>query len=97
MHAEETDPFRLGVFKGPVAAGKGSGGRKFDIVPGKPDESILMYRLETTHPGEVMPEFGRSVIDAEANELIRTWIEQMEMPNSETAAATGHAKALSAK
>jgi uncharacterized repeat protein (TIGR03806 family) len=97
LYADVTDPFRLGVFKGPVAAGKGTGGRRFDIVPGKPDESILMYRMETTHPGEVMPEFGRSVIDVEANELIRQWIENMEVEEGETAAATGHAKALSSK
>ncbi len=97
LHAEVTDPSRLGVFKGPVAAGKGSGGRSFDIVPGKPEESILMYRMETTHPGEVMPEFGRSVIDVEANELIRTWISEMKADESKSASAAGHAKALLAK
>ncbi len=82
LHAAVTDPFKLGVFKGPVAAGKGTGGRQYDIVPGKPQESILMYRLETTHPGEVMPEFGRSLVDEEANELIRQWIANMPDPQA---------------
>ncbi len=97
LYASVTDPFRLGVFKGPVAAGKGSGGRSFDIVPGKPEDSILMYRLETTHPGEVMPEFGRSVIDTESNELIRQWIAEMKVENQETAAVLGIHKALSSR
>lgn len=97
LHANVTDPFRLGVFKGPVAAGKGTGGRLYDIVPGKPNESILMYRLETTHSGEVMPEFGRSVVDVEANELIRQWIAEMKDPDSETASAAWHANTLSSQ
>ncbi len=39
---------KYGACKTPVAAGGGSGGRPFDIVPGKPDESIFVYRMETT-------------------------------------------------
>jgi uncharacterized repeat protein (TIGR03806 family) len=97
LYASVTDPFQLGVYKGPVAAGKGTGGRSFDIVPGKPEESILMYRLETTHSGEVMPEFGRSMVDTEANELIRQWIASMKDPEQESASASGHHKALSSR
>ncbi len=89
LYASVTDPFQLGVFKGPVAAGKGTGGRSYDIVPGKPEDSILMYRLETTHAGEVMPEFGRSMVDVEANELIRQWILQMNFDNHQAASAAG--------
>ena len=40
----------FGVCKPPVAAGGGTGGRLVDIFPGKPDESILVYRMETTEP-----------------------------------------------
>ena len=50
----------------PVAAGKGSGGREFDIKPGDPDGSILLYRAESTEPGVMMPELGRHLADPEA-------------------------------
>jgi len=80
LMASMTDPYKLGVFKTPVAAGRGSGGRSYDIVPGKPDESIMMFRLASTHPGIAMPEFGRTLVQEEANALIRRWIEKMEVP-----------------
>lgn len=72
-----TDPYQLGVFKTPVAAGKGTGGRPYGIVPGKPEDSILLYRLETTHVGSMMPEFGRSLVHEESVALIRDWIAAM--------------------
>lgn len=68
------EPVKWGLMKTPVAAGRGSGGRLFDIVPGKPDESILMYRIESTDPGVMMPELPRRLVDSEANALIRDWI-----------------------
>ncbi len=80
LHADVNNPYRLGVFKTPVAAGRGTGGRLYDIVPGKPDDSIMMYRLQTDHVGEMMPEFGRSLVDVQAVALIRQWIEQMPTP-----------------
>ncbi len=67
----------LGIWKHPVAAGLGTGDRLYGIVPGKPDESILVYRLESTHPGVMMPEIGRSLVDREAVALIREWIRAM--------------------
>ncbi len=67
--------------KTPVAAGKGTGGRLYGIVPGKPDESILEYRMRSTLPGEVMPEFGKSTIHEEGLELIRDWIAAMPEQN----------------
>ncbi|MEZ6076551.1 MAG: hypothetical protein R3C56_13100 [Pirellulaceae bacterium] len=56
-------------------------------MPGKPDESILLFRLQTTHPGAVMPEFGRSLVQDEAVDLIRQWI--AEMPSATSAQAAG--------
>lgn len=97
LYASVTDLFQLGVFKGPVAAGKGTGGRSYDIVPGKPEDSILMYRLETTHAGEVMPEFGRSVVDVEGNELIRQWILEMNPENHQAASTAGSHHVLSSR
>ncbi len=40
--ATSDDPIRLGLCKPPVAAGQGTGDHMFDIVPGKPEESILV-------------------------------------------------------
>jgi uncharacterized repeat protein (TIGR03806 family) len=34
LMASQTNPFEYGVFKPPVAAGRGSGGLRYDIVPG---------------------------------------------------------------
>jgi len=69
------DVKKLGVFKPPVAAGRGSGNLDFNIVPGKPDESIFIYRMESTDPGILMPESGRKMVHKEGVVLIREWIE----------------------
>ncbi len=73
----QTDLAELGVCKPPVAAGRGSGGRAFGIVPGQPDASILVYRIESTEPEIRMPELGRNLVDAEGVALIREWIAQL--------------------
>lgn len=78
LDAATADPYRLGVFKTPVAAGRGTGGRLYGIVPGKPHESIMHYRVETTKAGEMMPEFGRSLVHEEGVNLISEWIGGME-------------------
>jgi uncharacterized repeat protein (TIGR03806 family) len=67
----------LGLCKPPVAAGKGTGNRLFDIVPGDPDASIMLYRLASTEGGEMMPELGRSTAHAEGVALIRQWVASM--------------------
>jgi len=67
----------LGLCKPPVAAGKGTGNRLFDIVPGDPDASIMLYRLASTEGGEMMPELGRSTAHAEGTALIREWVAAM--------------------
>lgn len=64
----------LGINKRPVAAGRGSGGRLFDIRPGDPDGSILNYRVESVEPGVMMPELGRTLADREASDLLRKWV-----------------------
>lgn len=69
---------KLGVGKAPVAAGKGSGGLQYDIVPGKPDQSILQFRIESVHPGIMMPELGRSITHEEGLALMRKWIAEMK-------------------
>jgi len=64
--------------KMPIAAGRGSGGRLYDIVPGKPEGSVLLFRLESTEPGIMMPELPRRMLDAEGIQLIRQWIAGMQ-------------------
>ncbi len=77
LRFSQRDPVKWGVMKVPVAAGRGSGGRSYDIVPGKPDESILTYRLESTEPGIMMPELPRRMVDEESLSLIKEWIASM--------------------
>jgi uncharacterized repeat protein (TIGR03806 family) len=74
LDIHQTDLQKLGLNKTPVAAGRGSGGRKFGIVKGKPDESMLVYRIESLDPGEMMPEVGRKMRHKEGIELVRAWI-----------------------
>jgi uncharacterized repeat protein (TIGR03806 family) len=73
----QNNPTLWGVDKSPVAAGRGAGDRLVDIAPGDPDGSILLYRLESVDPGEMMPELGRSIVHDEGIELIRQWIAEM--------------------
>ena len=77
---EPDSPFgpSLGLCKLPIAAGTGTGDRKFGIVPGKPDESIFTYRMESTNPAVMMPELGRSLAHREGVELIAEWIAEMD-------------------
>lgn len=71
------DPIRWGVCKAPIAAGQGTGGAQFGIVPGNPDASIMSYRLSSLDPGAMMPELGRSLVHEEGLALVRAWIAGM--------------------
>jgi uncharacterized repeat protein (TIGR03806 family) len=73
----EQDPVALGIRKRPVAAGRGSGDRTYDIDPGHPDNSILLYRVESAEPGVMMPELGRTLADGRAVALLRAWVENL--------------------
>jgi hypothetical protein len=66
-----------GVCKTPVAVGRGSGDRPYDIYPGRPDDSILLYRMQQTDPAIAMPELGRSAVHAAGVTMVREWIEAM--------------------
>lgn len=74
LDAQTLDPRILGMCKPPVAAGRGTGDRPFDVVPGHPDRSILSYRLESTDPGIMMPELGRNLAHREGVDLITRYI-----------------------
>jgi hypothetical protein len=77
LNFEVTDPYHWGVKKSPVAAGIGAGTFKYDINPGKGMESILTYRMNSTHPGIMMPEIGRVSIHKEGVKLISDWIDTL--------------------
>lgn len=79
--ASVKDPMAYGICKSPVAAGRGSGGFSYDIAPGEPEKSILIYRLETNDPGRMMPELGRSVVHEESVALLKEWIRAMPKNN----------------
>ncbi len=78
LHTDFKDqPAQLGICKSPVAAGKGSGGHRFGVAPGRPEASILLHRMQSDDPGVMMPEIGRAVAHEEGIALVRDWIAQL--------------------
>jgi uncharacterized repeat protein (TIGR03806 family) len=76
----ERDPLKNGVCKGTAAAGAGTGGHDYDIVPGAPEESIMIFRMGSTDPEIKMPELPNRIPDAEGIALVSAWIAAMEPP-----------------
>lgn len=74
---EQTDPHAIGIMKRPVAAGRGAGGHDFSILPGAPDKSILLYRMDSAEPGIAMPELGKASVDKQGVAVVRRWIAEM--------------------
>lgn len=70
-----TDEFNLGFCKEPGSAGTGAGGRRWDIVPGDAEASILVYRTETEVVGDMMPLLGRSLKDDLGAAIVRAWVD----------------------
>jgi len=90
---QQDQPVRFGVFKPPVAAGRGSQGLKFSILPQRPDESFLVRRIDSTELGVMMPPLGRSTVHHAGVELIRQWITEMEVDEALAEAARNPMKA----
>jgi len=67
-------PLYVGICKQPTSAGGATCGRQFDVVPGHPEQSILMCRLESTLAKVRMPPLGRNLVHAEGVALVRDWI-----------------------
>ena len=87
----------VGICKRPNSAGM-MGDLEFDLVPGNPGQSILLYRMESTAPKVMMPQIGRDVVHVEGVALIREWIASLEgqscspaeaAPKKAASAATG--------
>lgn len=73
-----TDAYRLGIAKPPVAAGRASGNLRHSIVPGHPEESILLYRMASAEVGVAMPELGRRLVDERGVELVASWVRKLK-------------------
>lgn len=78
FNSGQADAMRLGLCKVPVSAGHGAGDLLFDIMPEKPEESILIRRMDSDLPKVMMPELGRTLIHREGVELIREWIRSLQ-------------------
>lgn len=89
LDAPTQDHLKLGLCKQPIAAGKGTGNRLYDVLPGDADASILAYRMDSDEPAVMMPEVGRAVVHREGVALIRQWINAL--PGSCDTAGEGQA------
>ncbi len=75
-----------GLCKSPNSAGF-VGALRFDLVPGRPDDSILIYRLESTAPKISMPALSRDIVHEEGVQLLREWISSLPGACSNTGTA----------
>jgi uncharacterized repeat protein (TIGR03806 family) len=75
---EQSDAHAIGIMKRPVAAGRGAGGHDFSVLPGQPDASILLYRMDSAEPGIAMPELGKASVDKDGVAVVRRWIAEMQ-------------------
>ncbi len=66
----------FGVCKSPNSSGR-VGTLTYDLVPGHPEQSILLARMQSTRPKEMMPQIGRSTVHEEGVALIREWIKSL--------------------
>lgn len=67
-----------GVCKKPLAySGTGLPGYTYDINPGSPESSILLYRMAHTEAGQTMPVVGRQTVHTEATSMVADWIRQL--------------------
>jgi uncharacterized repeat protein (TIGR03806 family) len=74
---EETDSASgsvWGVCKTPIATRAEPCGLTYDIVPGSPEQSILICRMESRQKDVQMPEVGSLRVDTRGVELMREWI-----------------------
>lgn len=77
LTADQSLDSHIGLCKPPIAAGTAAGNLDFDIVPGEPDESIMVYRMNSVQPAVKMPELAKSLVHVEGVELISDWIETL--------------------
>lgn len=71
----EDAPVKFGVCKEPVAGGQT--GYPYDVIPGNPDDSYLLFRMTTIDNRHKMPELARNTEHQEGTALIRSWINHL--------------------
>ncbi len=76
--APDQNPVTWGVCKRPTSAGGATCGRSADIVPGDPEGSIYLCRMESTEPKVQMPPLGRNLVHQEGVTLLGDWIAALE-------------------
>lgn len=85
-----------GICKPPVAAGRGTGDREFDIVPGDPDASIMEFRMANAGDSAIqMPPIARSVVHEEGLDLIVDWISRLPLDTTQDDNCSGPLGGLS--
>ena len=73
LNADEPEGLSTGICKTPIAAGVG--GLVYDVVPGLPDESILVFRMESVVPSIQMPELAKTIAHDMGVDLVREYVE----------------------
>lgn len=71
-------PGTMGLCKMPQSAGGATCGLVVDVVPGDPDASILICRMESEEPSVQMPPVGRNLHDADGVAIMREWITSLD-------------------
>ncbi|HYX32423.1 MAG TPA: parallel beta-helix domain-containing protein [Oligoflexus sp.] len=66
-----------GLCKPPVAAGRGTGGTLFDIVPGQPEKSLLVDRMNSIKAAVKMPEIAKTMVHTEGVSVVSEWIRSL--------------------
>ena len=79
----QQDPLRIGIYKPPVAAGRGSDGHKFSIDPGSPQTSFIVRRLNSIDSAVMMPPLGRMKAAEAPATLVAEWIAAMKFGEAE--------------
>lgn len=77
LNVESTDLGALGYCKLVVAAGRAAGGRRVVIHPGDPEDSVMIFRMESTEAGIKMPELPSVLSHTEGVAIVREWIASM--------------------
>ena len=78
LNYEQPINTHYGLCKTTVSAGIGAGALKWDVVPGKSDQSIMVYRLDSVEPAVKMPELSKSLVHDEGVQLVSQWINTLQ-------------------
>lgn len=78
LNYEQPINTHYGLCKTTVSAGIGAGTLKWDVVPGKADQSIMVYRLDSVDPAVKMPELSKTLVHSEGVQLITQWINTLQ-------------------